>query len=89
MSEYLMLPMLPGKPVKAFYLLKLPKNVLMRESAIWVIAKLSHLQQTVVEESAYRTQGMNCTSKMSAMVDKRICTTAAKKMSQLPDIYRL
>ena len=44
MIEYLMLPMLPGKLVKGVYLLDFPKNVLMRESAIRLIANLTHSQ---------------------------------------------
>jgi hypothetical protein len=41
MIEYPMLPMFPGKPVKVVYLLDFPKDVLKRESAIRLIAKLT------------------------------------------------
>ena len=44
MIEYPMLLMLPGKLVKDVYLLDFPKNVLMRESAIQLIANLTHSQ---------------------------------------------
>jgi hypothetical protein len=43
---------------------------------LWLIGKFSHTQQAIIQESLNHAQRMNCPSKMSAMMNERICPAA-------------
>ena len=48
----------------------------MCESLLGLLAEFSHAQYAVVQKGTDGTQGMDGPPKMSAVVYKRICTTA-------------
>jgi hypothetical protein len=54
----------------------------MREHISWLFSKLSHAQDTIIQESADCAKNMDSATKMSTVVYKWICSTTNAKYIQ-------
>jgi hypothetical protein len=76
--EYSVLSTLPEKSISLLMHWNCIQDVLMYECIIWLVGKLCHSQQAIVQKSTHCAQGMDSTSEMSAIMHKGMCAAAAK-----------